>query len=108
MKPKKNPRYDLEKKRHLLFILGFPPPPTTTTSTTTTSTTRNSSGRIDVEIEEELEFEEVDTEDEEEIEFEEEEEVDEVIDFAVVEGSPIYPGCKPSKKSNIIRKKRRR
>ena len=60
---------------------------------------------LDVEIEEELEFEEVDTEDEEEIEFEEEEEVDEVIDFAVVEGSPIFPGCKPSKKSSLSLRK---
>tara|TARA_Y100000589_G_scaffold46490_3_gene39036 strand:+ start:43772 stop:44776 length:1005 start_codon:yes stop_codon:yes gene_type:complete len=59
----------------------------------------------DVEIEEELEIEDIDTEDEEEIEFEEEEEVDEVIDFAVVEGSPIFPGCKPSKKKNISDRK---
>ena len=42
---------------------------------------------------------------EEEIEFEEEEEVDEVIDFAVVEGSPIFPGCKPSKKSSLSERK---
>ena len=36
---------------------------------------------------------------------EEEEVVDEVIDFDVVESSPIYPGCKPSKKSNISDRK---
>ena len=48
---------------------------------------------------------EVDTEDEEEIEFEEEEEVDEVIDFSVVEGSPIFPGCKPSKKGDVNKRK---
>ena len=36
---------------------------------------------------------------------EENEEVDEVIDFAVVEGSPIFPGCKPSKKSNLSDRK---
>ena len=60
---------------------------------------------LDLEIKEEIEFDEVDTEDEEEIEFEEEEDVDEVIAFAVVEGSPIFPGCKSSTKSNISDRK---
>ena len=60
---------------------------------------------LDVEIEEEIEFDKVDTEDEGEIEFEEEEEVDEVIDFSVVEGSPIFPGCKPSKKGDVNKRK---
>lgn len=55
----------------------------------------------EIEIDEELEIDEIDTEDEEEIEFEEEEEIDEVVDFAVIESSPIFPGCKSSKKSNI-------
>ncbi len=43
-------------------------------------------------IEEEIELE-FDTEGEEEIEFEEAEEVDEIVDFTVVETLPIFPGC---------------
>ena len=60
---------------------------------------------LDVEIEPEFKFEGVDTEDEEKIEFEAEEEVDEIVDFAVVEGSPIFPGCKVSIKSTLSQRK---
>mgnify|MGYP001226013515 CR=1 FL=1 len=41
----------------------------------------------------------------ENIEFEEEEEEEEIIDYNVVEGCPIFPGCKPSEKSSLSAKK---
>ena len=50
----------------------------------------------EIEIEEEIEWDDVELEEDEEIEIEEEEEEVDVVDFAIVESIPIFPGCKKS------------
>ena len=54
----------------------------------------------EIEIEEEIEWDDVELEEDEEIEIEEEEEEEDIVDFAIVESIPIFPGCKKSSASD--------
>ncbi len=56
----------------------------------------------DVELEEELEIESTETDENEEVEVieAEEEESDEILNFAIVESVPVFPGCEASKNND--------
>ena len=55
----------------------------------------------EIEIEEEIEWDDVELEEDEEIEIEEEEEEEvDIVDMAIVESIPIFPGCKKSSASD--------
>lgn len=56
----------------------------------------------DVELEEELEIESTETDETEEVEVieQEEEESDEILNFAIVESVPVFPGCENAKNND--------